>query len=275
MDDELHPIQEFAPHPFAEILPLIEGEDFAELVKSVQRDGLLNPIILFEGKILDGRNRYRACKEAGAPFFKGQILEFHGNAPEALDYVEAQNVNRRQLTPSQRAMAAASLATLRRGLGKEQSGDAHAVTVDEAADRLGVSPFLVKQARKVRKEATPNIVSMVERGDLALAAANKVANLPRAQQEKFGSGEQVREFLYGGPASTGGEKPAGRKITAAFVNRAFGDLAELTSIPADQVIAMLDDDDRDALAELLPQYVLFLESLRSVFAGGGGCQAAG
>jgi hypothetical protein len=40
-------------HPLADIFPLLEGQDLHE------------PIVLFEGKILDGRNRYRACGAAG------------------------------------------------------------------------------------------------------------------------------------------------------------------------------------------------------------------
>lgn len=267
--DSLHDQQDFEPHPFAEILPLIEGEEFAALVKSVSDHGLLNPILIFEGRILDGRNRYRACKAADRPFYSGEVLQFAGNAAEALDLVEAQNLHRRQLTQSQRAMAAASLATLRRGLNKEH-GDETAFTVSEAAERLNVSEFLVKQARRVRKEASPNIVAMVERGELPLAAANKIAQLPLDRQSQFSSGEEVRAFLY--PAN--GEKQA-RKITAGMVTRTFGDLADLIAVPADQVVALLDEDDRSALADLIPQYVMFLESLRSVLAGGGGCQAAG
>ena len=54
-----------AVHPLAEVLPLIEGAEFDELVASVKANGLRDPIIMFEGAILDGRNRYRACLAAG------------------------------------------------------------------------------------------------------------------------------------------------------------------------------------------------------------------
>lgn len=52
-------------HPIANCWRLIEGERFTELVDDIRTNGLREPIVLFEDKILDGRNRYRACREAG------------------------------------------------------------------------------------------------------------------------------------------------------------------------------------------------------------------
>src|SRR6266540_5308508 len=49
-------------HPLADAFPLIEDDspEFAELVKDIETHGQLLPIVMYEGKILDGRNRARA-----------------------------------------------------------------------------------------------------------------------------------------------------------------------------------------------------------------------
>ena len=54
-------------HPLADLFPLLEGDDFAELVADVQAHGVREPVWLYQGQILDGRNRVRAAEAAGVP----------------------------------------------------------------------------------------------------------------------------------------------------------------------------------------------------------------
>lgn len=80
----------------------VEGEvDLAELqdlAEDIKQHGQCDPVWLFEGKVLDGRNRARACDLAGV---KPKTVEFNGDHRQAIDIVLPTNFHRRYLTPSQ------------------------------------------------------------------------------------------------------------------------------------------------------------------------------
>lgn len=98
-------------HAAAELFPLLHGPAFAELVADIKKNGLLEPILIdAEGRIVDGRNRYRACLEAGV---EPRFVEWRGaGSPAELSL--SLNLHRRHLGESQRAIVAARLANMLR-----------------------------------------------------------------------------------------------------------------------------------------------------------------
>jgi len=89
-------------HSAAALFPLLEGNDFIALAESIKAHGLLHPIVTYEGQILDGRNRARACEAAGVEVRSVEWEPQEGESP--WDYVWAANAERRHLAPGQKAM---------------------------------------------------------------------------------------------------------------------------------------------------------------------------
>ena len=162
-------------HPIANIFPMMSDEELSELAESIESNGLRVPILLHEGKILDGRNRYQACESSGV---KPEYTEFEGNDP--LGYVLSLNLHRRHLTASQRAALAAEIANMTQGDGTHKSNlkqgrsakISEATSQAEAAEKLDVSPAYIREAKKIQRES-PEHFDQVKSGELSLQQAKR------------------------------------------------------------------------------------------------------
>jgi N6-adenosine-specific RNA methylase IME4 len=176
-------MREYEVHPYALLFPLMGKQDFDALAEDMRANGMRDPITLYDGKILDGRNRYRACGNLGIePHFD----TFEGEEAGALSFVISKNLARRHLNESQRAMVAESLANMRQGerTDMEPCLNSSKVSQEEAAKKLNVSRASVQAARKVKQKAAPEVRKAVEEGKLSLNAAAKIAELPKDDQKK-------------------------------------------------------------------------------------------
>ena len=178
-------------HPLSEMFPLMQGEEYSLLVADIAANGLRDPVIELDHMILDGRNRYRACNEAGVAV---RYEAYQGDDP--LGFVISTNLHRRHLNVSQRAMIAAKCANLAIGsnqyvvrltrnllTGEEYSPPIKVPAAGERARAAGVDRKTLQYAQKVCEGGTPALVQRVERGEVPVSVAAKIADMPQAQQE--------------------------------------------------------------------------------------------
>jgi ParB-like chromosome segregation protein Spo0J len=157
-------------HPLADIFPLMEGKVFQELVEDVRTNGLMEPINTFEGKIIDGRNRYRACIEAAV---KPRFIEFDGSVP-LINFIVSLNLHRRHLDTGQRSMVAAKLANMRQGERTDLLPDGERLSQEQASALLNVSPRSTARARTILQDGDPELSKAVESGGIRLATAGTI-----------------------------------------------------------------------------------------------------
>jgi N6-adenosine-specific RNA methylase IME4/ParB-like chromosome segregation protein Spo0J len=173
-------------HPLAGIFPLMEGAEFDALVADIKANGLVEPIVVFEDRILDGRNRYRACEAAGV---EPTFAVYQGDDPIA--YVVSLNLRRRHLDESQRAIVAAKLATLRDG---QRADLVEGLPIGRASALLNVGERTVARAREVIDGGASELIHAVEQGVVSVSAAADIATQPiEEQREIVARGE--REIL--------------------------------------------------------------------------------
>ena len=153
-------------HPLADLFPPMTTEEMASLVEDIKANGLAQPIVTHEGKILDGRHRYQACLQAGV---EPQLTEFQGSDP--LAFVLSANLKRRHLSVAQRAMVAAKIANMPAHRPEIKCANLRTSQPD-AAETLGVSRRSVQTAAQILDEA-PKLAKEVAAGKITLNAARK------------------------------------------------------------------------------------------------------
>lgn len=142
----------FKIHPAAEFFDAMPADEFDALQESIKKNGLIVPLTLSEGKLLSGRHRGLACDRLGiTPTTINLEDAFPGM--DAGDYSIAENLDRRHLTPSQRAMSAARFLAYHREKAAERK-KAGAAAGMEAAKKGGKR----KKKGEEESEVAPDVV---------------------------------------------------------------------------------------------------------------------
>ena len=173
-------------HEYADLFPMMATADIARLAEDIRENGQANPIVTYEGKILDGRNRYQACLMAEVD---PRFTEYEGTTP--LVFVVSHNLHRRHLNESQRGMVGARLANLQHGeMGNGRKVDSaialskSPVTQKQAAEMLNIGVDTLKRSKAVLKNGIPELQDMQMSGEVSAKAACEVAKLPEEEQRK-------------------------------------------------------------------------------------------
>lgn len=176
-------------HTAAQLFPVMGDPEIRSLAADIKANGLRNPVVLMrEGSdyvVLDGRNRILACRMLD---LFPRWSEWDGADPVA--FVLSENLHRRHLSESQRAMVAAKLATLRRGQRADRVDGS--IGLSTAAQKLNVGVESVKRARVVRQSGDTRLIEAVEADRISVSAAAVMATL--SQQERA---EAVERLMTG------------------------------------------------------------------------------
>lgn len=224
-------MEEIKSHEYADIFPMMDNIDFDNLKKDILENGFdkSRPIIIYEDKILDGRNRFKACKELG---IIPSIEKYEGKEP--LQFVISTNLNRRHLTDSQRACIAQDVLPLLEvdakkrmthvdnTYGKITTGS---TSREDASKVMHVSPRYIQEAKKL-KQTRPELFEEVKQGKKNLS---EIKTLLREEERdnkikdyKEKTKDIVCENLYQGDCLTEINKIQDNSVACLIIDPPYG-----------------------------------------------------
>jgi hypothetical protein len=186
-------------HPAASLFPLMDRAELETLAADIKVNGLLQHIVLHDCKLLDGRNRLLACNLAGVVPDFIDLGDYSKVNCDPVAWVFSVNAQRRNLTPSQRALIAveaedmmqrfAAEAKERQRMGSEiiPYPEEKGKTTEKAAKLFGVNEKYIRDAKRIKAEA-PALLPQVKSGTLSVPSALR-------QLEWMKSGEKEPEKL--------------------------------------------------------------------------------
>jgi hypothetical protein len=221
--EDLHATGPLGIHPAATLFPMMHGPELGMLVQDIEQNGLREEIVLYDGLVLDGRNRLYACELAQVP---PRFVEWDGvGSPVA--FVLSRNLHRRHLNESQRSIVAARA----KGMFEEEAAERKSSTQfgdesrtpsgelrddekrrestvianlhepgrtvnEEAAALLNISARSVASASRVLEGGDEEVIAAIDAGSISVSDAAAVVELPKPDQR------QALEAVHAGRART-------------------------------------------------------------------------
>ena len=168
-------------HPIAELVPDMTPDQYGALRDDIREHGLRTPTVMYEGMVLDGRNRARAWYDVHGNW-DVPSTDFKGTPEEAIAYVRSHNIKRRHLKPSQIAYYEAQAAAFWKAQpGRPKKKFCNSATQRQIAKEAGVHIETIALAAKAVK-AAPEVGPYLRDGKISVNRALKVAKLPDAER---------------------------------------------------------------------------------------------
>lgn len=197
----------FERHRLSEIFGDCSEAEFLELRDSIEDQGVLEAIVVYEDKILDGWQRYRAARALGMEVPR---TEFTGDTRAAGEFVLAKHA-RRNVTREARALAVAQVhlhCAAGPGRPRNSATVAEFSSVERMAAVAGVSTRTLHRALTVTRKAIPEVRAAIQRGELEIAPAARIALLQPSEQADALVGAKKQ------PGSPRHRKTRGRRTAA-------------------------------------------------------------
>lgn len=178
---------------FKNLIPPLSAEELKQLEENILQDGCRDPLVTWNGILLDGHNRFEICERNNIPF-KTVEKEFD-DRDAAIEWIILNQFGRRNLPAYERAKLALRLKAvfadkakanqkLSDGKGKQKSANLKAEPVEtrkELAKIAGVSHDTIAKVEKIEAQASDEVKAKLSVGLISINQAHQ--QISRSEKE--------------------------------------------------------------------------------------------
>jgi N6-adenosine-specific RNA methylase IME4 len=178
---------------FKELIPPLSFEEFTQLAENIAKDGCRDPLVLWNGVLVDGHNRYDICNRLKLPF-KTIENEFKDRS-EVIEWIIRNQFGRRNLSSYIRTTLALRLESEIAGRAKKnqarkpadfvkQNSAEQTETRKELAKLAGVSHNTVDKVKKIELVASPKTKEALAKGEISINQAHNEIKTKERREER-------------------------------------------------------------------------------------------
>jgi ParB family chromosome partitioning protein len=182
---------------FKALIPPLAPDELAQLEANILRDGCRDPLVVWDGILIDGHNRHEICTRHGIEFQTTEML-FEDREAAELWIIQNQmgrrnleNIDKVPLLERKREILAEQ-AKRRMEKGRPKAGEPSVnlpedtkETRDAVAAEIGVSGKTYDALRKVANEGTEELKQAVRDKKVGASTAADIAQLPAETQREI------------------------------------------------------------------------------------------
>ncbi len=173
---------------FKALIPPLTKEEQEGLERDLVRDGGCRDALVVwrredgHAVLLDGHNRLEICQRLNLSYTT-KVLDLPSREDAMLWMCENQ-INRRNLDETQRAMLGAQIATMRQGARTDLS-PIGGMSQAQAAEAVNVSERSIQRASVIRQNGCSKLVEASMRGIIPASVGEAISKLPLKDQERI------------------------------------------------------------------------------------------
>jgi hypothetical protein len=182
---------------FKALIPPLAPEEYAQLESNLKAEGCRDPLVTWEGTIIDGHNRFEICTVNGIAFEK--INKRFADRSEVIEWIIRNQFGRRNLDNYQRtklalrledAIAARAKANQSKFTGNQhvgvpqKSAEVHIETREEIAKLAGVSRDTVDKVKQIERKAAPEVKQALAKGEISINKAHLTVKTPKQADDE-------------------------------------------------------------------------------------------